>query len=222
MARRSAASSTAARRCIPLTEADIQAELDRRRPGQSRFTTQRREPDEVRILSGVFEDERTGGQVTTGTPIALMIENVDQRSKDYGEIRDKFRPGHADFTYDVKYGIRDYRGGGRSSARETACACRRRRHRPQGRAGPRRARRAGADGPAQRSTAPAGTGTRSAATRSSAPTRRWRQFYEELPRRHPQGGLVHRRGHRDCRRGRPGRARARRSTASSIPTSPPR
>jgi chorismate synthase len=105
---------------IPLTEADIQAELDRRRPGQSRFTTQRREPDEVKILSGVFEDDRTGGQVTTGTPIALLIENVDQRSKDYGDIRDKYRPGHADFTYDVKYGVRDYRGGGRSSARETA------------------------------------------------------------------------------------------------------
>ena len=105
---------------LPLTEADIQAELDRRRPGQSRFTTQRREPDQVRILSGVFEDERTGGPVTTGTPIALMIENVDQRSKDYSEIRDTFRPGHADFTYDVKYGVRDYRGGGRSSARETA------------------------------------------------------------------------------------------------------
>ena len=105
---------------IPLTAADIQAELDRRKPGQSRFTTQRREPDEVKILSGVFEDERTGGQVTTGTPIALLIENVDQRSKDYGAIRDTYRPGHADFTYDVKYGVRDYRGGGRSSARETA------------------------------------------------------------------------------------------------------
>jgi chorismate synthase len=105
---------------IPLTQADIQAELDRRRPGQSRFTTQRQEPDTVRILSGVFEDDRTGGQVTTGTPIALMIDNVDQRSKDYGEIRDSYRPGHADFTYDVKYGVRDYRGGGRSSARETA------------------------------------------------------------------------------------------------------
>jgi chorismate synthase len=105
---------------IPLEAAEIQAELDRRRPGQSRFTTQRREPDEVRILSGVFADDRTGGQVTTGTPIALVIENVDQRSKDYAEIRDKYRPGHADYTYDAKYGIRDYRGGGRSSARETA------------------------------------------------------------------------------------------------------
>ncbi len=105
---------------IPITEEDIQAELDRRRPGQSRFTTQRREPDQVKILSGVFIDEKTGLQVTTGTPIALMIENVDQRSKDYGEIKNTYRPGHADFTYDVKYGIRDYRGGGRSSARETA------------------------------------------------------------------------------------------------------
>lgn len=105
---------------IPLREAEIQAELDRRRPGQSRFTTQRREPDAVRILSGVFEDERTGGPVTTGTPIALLIENVDQRSRDYADIRDTYRPGHADFTYDSKYGVRDYRGGGRSSARETA------------------------------------------------------------------------------------------------------
>ena len=105
---------------LALTEADIQGFLDRRRPGQSRFTTQRHEPDAVKILSGVFADEPDAPQVTTGTPIALMIENVDQRSKDYGDIKDKYRPGHADFTYDVKYGIRDYRGGGRSSARETA------------------------------------------------------------------------------------------------------
>ena len=105
---------------IPLEEADIQAFLDQRRPGQSRFTTQRQEPDAVKILSGVFIDEASGKQVTTGTPIALMIENVDQRSKDYSDIKDKFRPGHADFTYEAKYGIRDYRGGGRSSARETA------------------------------------------------------------------------------------------------------
>ena len=105
---------------IPLTVEEIQAELDRRRPGQSRFTTQRREPDQVRILSGVFQDERMPQQVTTGTPIALMIENVDQRSKDYSDIRDKYRPGHADYPYDIKYGVRDYRGGGRSSARETA------------------------------------------------------------------------------------------------------
>jgi chorismate synthase len=104
---------------IPLAAEDIQAHLDRRRPGQSRYTTQRREPDQVEILSGVFPDE-SGRQVTTGTPISLLIRNVDQRSKDYGEIRDKFRPGHADYTYLAKYGIRDYRGGGRSSARETA------------------------------------------------------------------------------------------------------
>ena len=100
---------------LPLTEADIQHWLDRRRPGQSRFTTQRREPDAVRILSGVFEGR------TTGTPIALEIENLDQRSKDYADIKDKFRPGHADYAYWLKYGIRDYRGGGRASARETAC-----------------------------------------------------------------------------------------------------
>src|SRR5450755_4775113 len=105
---------------LQLTAEDIQHDLDRRRPGQSRFTTQRREPDEVRILSGVMRDDATGLDVTTGTPIALMIENVDQRSKDYSEIRDLYRPGHADYTYDAKYGVRDYRGGGRSSARETA------------------------------------------------------------------------------------------------------
>jgi chorismate synthase len=99
---------------IALTEADIQPYLDRRRPGQSSFTTQRQEPDQVRILSGVFQG------LTTGTPIGLMIENVDQRSKDYSNIAQSFRPGHADVTYQQKYGIRDYRGGGRSSARETA------------------------------------------------------------------------------------------------------
>ena len=105
---------------LPLTEADIQHWLDKRKPGQNRFTTQRREADAVKILSGVFEDPETGAQVTTGTPIQLLIENTDQRSKDYGDIKDKYRPGHADFTYMEKYGIRDYRGGGRSSARETA------------------------------------------------------------------------------------------------------
>ena len=104
---------------LPLEEGDIQVYLDRRRPGQSRFTTQRQEADAVKILSGVFNDA-SGKQVTTGTPIALEIQNTDQRSKDYGDIKDKYRPGHADFTYDAKYGIRDYRGGGRSSARETA------------------------------------------------------------------------------------------------------
>ena len=105
---------------IPLEAADIQAELDRRRPGTSRFTTQRREPDEARILSGVTIDEATSRQVTTGTPIGVFIDNVDQRSKDYSDIKDKYRPGHADYAYEAKYGIRDYRGGGRSSARETA------------------------------------------------------------------------------------------------------
>ncbi len=99
---------------IPLTEADLQHDLDRRRPGTSRYTTQRREADQVKILSGVFEG------VTTGTPIGLLIENTDQRSQDYGDIKDLFRPGHADYTYEQKYGLRDYRGGGRSSARETA------------------------------------------------------------------------------------------------------
>lgn len=103
-----------------LTPADIQGFLDKRKPGQNRFTTQRQEADDVKILSGVFEDERTNGPRTTGTPIALLIENTDQRSKDYTAIRDSFRPGHADITYNAKYGIRDYRGGGRSSARETA------------------------------------------------------------------------------------------------------
>jgi chorismate synthase len=105
---------------VPLKQEDIQRELDRRRPGQSRFTTQRQEPDAVKIMSGVFTDEQSGQQVTTGTPIMLMIENVDQRSKDYSEIKNKYRPGHAGYTYDVKYGIHDYRGGGRASARETA------------------------------------------------------------------------------------------------------
>jgi len=99
---------------LAVTEADIQQWLDKRRPGQSRYTTQRKEPDQVKILSGVFEG------VTTGTPVSLMIENVDQRSRDYGDIKDKFRPAHADYTYHKKYGLRDYRGGGRSSARETA------------------------------------------------------------------------------------------------------
>jgi chorismate synthase len=99
---------------MPLTEADLQHDLDRRKPGKSRHTTQRREADEVQILSGVFEGR------TTGTPIGLIIHNTDQRSKDYSKIMDRFRPGHADYTYQQKYGVRDYRGGGRSSARETA------------------------------------------------------------------------------------------------------
>ena len=99
---------------LPLSEADIQPFLDKRRPGTSRFTTQRKEPDAVKILSGVFDGR------TTGTPISLMIENTDQRSKDYSDVAKAYRPGHADYAYDAKYGFRDYRGGGRSSARETA------------------------------------------------------------------------------------------------------
>src|SRR3954468_5403824 len=109
---------------LPLSEADIQPWLDRRRPGQGKFVTQRQEPDAVRILSGVFQDAATdarfGGQVTTGTPISMIIDNVDQRSRDYSEIATSFRPGHADYAYFAKYGVRDYRGGGRQSARETA------------------------------------------------------------------------------------------------------
>ena len=104
---------------IPIEAHEIQVQLDKRKPGGSRFVTQRRESDTVEILSGVFPDQN-GRQVTTGTPISLFIRNEDQRSKDYGDIKDKFRPGHADFTYNAKYSIRDYRGGGRSSARETA------------------------------------------------------------------------------------------------------
>ena len=104
---------------LELSEADIQPYLDKRKPGTSKFTTQRREADEVRILSGVFEGQ-DGIQRTTGTPISLMIENIDQRSKDYGDVAKAYRPGHADYAYDAKYGFRDYRGGGRSSARETA------------------------------------------------------------------------------------------------------
>lgn len=105
---------------IRFTLKDIQDELDKRKPGQSRFVTQRREPDEVKVLSGVITDEDGETLVTTGTPISMLIENVDQRSKDYGEIARQYRPGHADYTYDIKYGLRDHRGGGRSSARETA------------------------------------------------------------------------------------------------------
>lgn len=105
---------------VPITAEEIQTDLDRRRPGQSKYTTQRQEPDQVQILSGVFAHPDNGEQVTTGTTIGLMIQNTDQRSKDYGDIAERYRPGHADYTYEAKYGIRDYRGGGRSSARETA------------------------------------------------------------------------------------------------------
>ncbi|WAJ27306.1 chorismate synthase [Antarcticirhabdus aurantiaca] len=106
---------------LSFTQGDIQDLLDKRRPGQSRFTTQRREPDEVKVLSGVVEGPNLGELISTGTPIALEIQNVDQRSKDYANIAQSYRPGHADIAYDMKYGLRDHRGGGRSSARETAC-----------------------------------------------------------------------------------------------------
>ena len=105
---------------IRFTLAELQAWLDKRKPGQSRFVTQRREDDLVKVLSGVMMDDDGETMITTGTPVSMMIENTDQRSKDYSEIAKRYRPGHADYTYDVKYGIRDYRGGGRSSARETA------------------------------------------------------------------------------------------------------
>src|SRR3954465_11544837 len=105
---------------LALTEAEVQHWLDRAKPRRKPLPTHRKEPGQVRILSGVFEDARTGGPVTTGAPISMLIENVDQRSKDYGEIATRFRPGHADYAYFAKYGVRDYRGGGRSSARETA------------------------------------------------------------------------------------------------------
>ena len=156
---------------IQLDIADIQTYLDKRKPGQSRYTTQRKEPDQVRILSGVFTDEASGEQVTTGTPIALEIENMDARSKDYGDIKDKFRPGHADYTYLVKYGVRDWRGSAgpargrpRAAWRRArlpgksclACACAARWCR-SGR---------------MPSTGATGTGRRSSATRSSAPTPR--------------------------------------------------
>ena len=157
---------------IPISEAEIQHYMDKRRPGQSRFTTQRREPDTVKILSGVFADEASGQLLTTGTPISLYIENVDARSKDYGDIKDMYRPGHADFTYQAKYGIRDWRGSRPRLGARDGEPGRRRRHRPQGRAGHDRARRAGADRPARGRPRRAGTGPRSTATRSSARTPR--------------------------------------------------
>ena len=202
---------------IKLTEADIQAYLDKRRPGQSRYTTQRQEPDQVRILSGVFPDEATGAQVTTGTPISLEIENVDARSKDYGEIKDKFRPGHADYTYFAKYGVRDWRGSGRASARETAmrvaagaiarkvvprCAC------------AALSCRSGRT----RSIAPIGGGTRSTTTPSSVPiplrSRCGPSFSTRCARRALRPAPSSRSWPMVCRLG-----SARRSTASSTRTS---
>ena len=201
--RRSAASSTAARRALRSTAEDIQVFLDKRRPGQSRFTTQRREPDAVRILSGVFTDD-AGRQVTTGTPISLVIDNVDQRGKDYADIKDKFRPGHADFTYLEKYGIRDYRGGGRSSARETAMRVAAGRGRAQG--DPRRhdPRRAGADRPAQDRPRALELG-RGRQQPLLLARRRHRRHLVGLSRRGAQGRLLGRRRDRGGGRGRAGR-----------------
>ena len=187
---------------LPLAAEDIQHDLDRRRPGQSRFTTQRQEADAVKILSGVMAHPETGVQVTTGTPIALLIENTDQRSKDYSDIKDKFRPGHADFTYEAKYGLRDYRGGGRSSARETATPRRGRRHRPQDPARRDRARRAGADGPAQDRPRQMGLG-RDRAQSVLLPGQGQGRVLRGLSRRHPQEGLVDRRGDRGVAEGVP-------------------
>ena len=187
---------------IPLEAADIQAELDRRRPGGlPRFTTQRREPDEARILSGVMIEDGSGRQVTTGTPIGVFIENVDQRSKDYSEIKDKYRSGHADYAYDAKYGIRDYRGGGR----------------------PRRGRRRRevAAGAIACKVTPPGVRVRGGLVQIGKlriDRRRWdwdevgrNPFFCPtllpaaicgLSRRYPQGGPLDRRGHRNNRRGR--------------------
>ena len=201
---------------IPLAEADIQHWLDRRRPGQSRFTTQRREPDEVKILSGVFEGQ------TTGTPIQLMIENVDQRSNDYRKIADRFRPGHADYTYWKKYGIRDYRGGGRASARETASRV--------------------AAGAVARKVLGPGVTIRGALVQIGphaidraawdwsavednpfwCPDRGDGGALGRLSRRRAQSRLLGRRGHRDRRQRRAGRASASRSTTSSTAISPAR
>ena len=199
---------------LPLAEPDIQYWLDKRRPGQSRYTTQRREPDLVRIMSGTFDG------VTTGTPIQLLIENTDQRSKDYRNIADRFRPGHADYTYWKKYGIRDYRGGGRASARETAsrvaAGAVARKILGPGDDNPRRAR---ADRAARRSTAAPGIGAPPRKTRSGA----------RMPLRRCGGPIISmvcaRPAHRPARSSRSSRAAslpgsASRSTTSSTAISP--
>ena len=206
---------------LPLTAEDIQHDLDRRRPGQSRFTTQRQEPDAVKILSGVMAHPETGVQVTTGTPIALLIENTDQRSKDYSEIKDKFRPGHADFTYEAKYGLRDYRGGGRSSARETATRV----------AAGAIARKILAEVTVRGALVQMGPHRidrgkwdwdEIVAQSVLLPGQGQGRLLRGLSRRHPEKGIVDRRGDRDnarkaCRRG-----SARRSMPSSMPNSPRR
>ncbi len=190
---------------LPISAEVIQRDLDRRKPGQSRFTTQRREDDEVKILSGTFEDERDGLLKTTGTPISLVIENTDQRSKDYSEIKDKYRPGHADFTYHQKYGIRDYKGLGRASARETAARVA---------AGavarlviPNVTVRASsvAESARTRSITRASTGPRSTRTRSICADPVAAKEWGGLSRRRPQGRQLGRRGDRGGGRGRAAR-----------------
>ena len=210
---------------IPLTEADIQPWLDRRKPGQSKYVTQRKEPDQVRILSGVFQDERMAEQLTTGTPIALVIENVDARSKDYSDIRDKFRPGHADYTYWAKYGMRDYRGGGRQSARETAtrvaAGAIARKILDQMYGSGDDPRRADPDGHAHHRPRALGLGRGAPQSVQFARCRR-RQSVGGLSRRPAQGGLVLRRDRSKSSPKAFPSGSARRSTASSTPTSRPR
>ena len=201
---------------LPLAEPDIQHWLDKRKPGQSRFTTQRREEDLVRIMSGVFDG------VTTGTPIQLLIENTDQRSKDYRNIADRFRPGHADYTYWKKYGVRDYRGGGRASARETAsrvaAGAVARKILGSGRDDPRRAGadRTACDRPQRLGLA---GGRRKPVL---VPRRGDGALLGGLSRRRAQSRLLGRCGHRDRRDRRPGRVSASRSTTSSTAISPAR
>ena len=201
---------------IALSEADIQPWLDRRRPGQSRFTTQRQEPDEVRILSGVFDGQ------TTGTPIAMQIDNVDQRSRDYSAIAAQFRPGHADLTYELKYGIRDYRGGGRSSARETAMrvAAGGVARKVLGDDGA-HSRRPGADRPASYRPGAVGLGCGGGES-VLLPRPGHCGAVGDLPVRGPQGRFLRRGCHRGRGRRRARQASARRSTASWTPTSPRR
>jgi hypothetical protein len=207
---------------LPLSEAEVQHWLDKRKPGGNRFVTQRREPDQVKILSGVFEDARTGGPVTTGTPISMVIENVDQRSKDYGEIATQFRPGHADYAYFAKY------GGARLPRRRPGLGARD--------GGARRGRRSGPQGAGRRRPYPRRPDPGRAASHRSQPLGLGRDRKQpllvprpghgrpvgRLPRRGAQGGLLHRRdprgsGPRACPR-----AGAHLSTANSTPSWPAR
>ena len=207
---------------LPLTAADIQYWLNRRKPGTSRFVTQRREPDEVKILSGVFSDDRTEGPLTTGAPISLLIENVDQRGKDYDDIRDLYRPGHADYVYDAKYGLRDYRGGGPFLGARDRRARGRRRDRAaragRGRADP---RRFGADRRHRHRPRALGLG-RGREQPVLVPGRRDRHAMGGAARPDAQGRQLGRRRRRSRSRPACPPAGARRSMASSTPRSPAR